>query len=234
MTTRDDVVMAAKNVMRSGTGSVFLFRALDTKAVASTIVALSDEQSRPQETPRRAPDAGAGGDKPDEPRATKHPRPVFRHYKGLDYIITGYARHTETQEMMVVYRSTLSREGDTEWVRPAEMFFDNNTPDGRLRFALLQAAPSGRTPTGPELWRGIKLGIQRGTKISCGSCGILIGMFCLDVPAEQPALPDQVLFHDLGARGGDTPGPCSACGEAWFLNLTLTPPNPGPAKAPSP
>lgn len=60
MTTRDDVVMAAKNVMCSGTGSVFLFRALDTKAVAGAIVALSDERPRPQETPRRAPDAGAG------------------------------------------------------------------------------------------------------------------------------------------------------------------------------
>lgn len=83
----------------------------------------------------------------DEYRAAEQPKPVFRHYKGLDYILMGYARHTETRELMAIYRSTHSREGDTAWARPSEMFFDNGTPDGRFRFALLQAAPSGRTPS---------------------------------------------------------------------------------------
>lgn len=79
----------------------------------------------------------------DEYRAAERPRPVFRHYKGMDYVIMGYARHTETRELMVVYRSTLSRDGDTAWVRPSDMFFDSKTPDGRLRFAPLQGETTG-------------------------------------------------------------------------------------------
>lgn len=44
----------------------------------------------------------------------------YRHYKGNDYEVIGVARHSETQEQMVVYR-TLYGNYDL-WVRPLSMF----------------------------------------------------------------------------------------------------------------
>lgn len=47
---------------------------------------------------------------------------VYEHYKGKHYFVVGLARHTETEETMVVYRSLY----DTDWahfvVRPLAMF----------------------------------------------------------------------------------------------------------------
>ena len=44
----------------------------------------------------------------------------YRHYKGKDYLVIGVARHSETEEEMVVYRTDY---GDRSlWVRPLKMF----------------------------------------------------------------------------------------------------------------
>ena len=44
----------------------------------------------------------------------------YRHYKGRDYDVIGVARHSETEEPMVVYRCLY---GDYSlWVRPLAMF----------------------------------------------------------------------------------------------------------------
>ncbi|HEY9118365.1 MAG TPA: DUF1653 domain-containing protein [Marinobacter sp.] len=44
----------------------------------------------------------------------------YRHYKGMDYEVIGVARHSETEEQMVVYRCLY---GDYSlWVRPLSMF----------------------------------------------------------------------------------------------------------------
>jgi len=44
----------------------------------------------------------------------------YRHYKGMDYDVIGVARHSETEEQMVVYRCLY---GDYSlWVRPLAMF----------------------------------------------------------------------------------------------------------------
>ncbi|MGP4845401.1 DUF1653 domain-containing protein [Marinobacter sp. 1Y8] len=44
----------------------------------------------------------------------------YRHYKGKDYEVIGVARHSETEEQMVVYRCLY---GDHSlWIRPLEMF----------------------------------------------------------------------------------------------------------------
>lgn len=44
----------------------------------------------------------------------------YRHYKGRDYQVIDLARHSETEEWMVVYRCLY---GDHSlWVRPLSMF----------------------------------------------------------------------------------------------------------------
>jgi hypothetical protein len=44
----------------------------------------------------------------------------YRHYKGRDYQVIDIARHSETEEKMVVYRCLY---GDQSlWVRPLAMF----------------------------------------------------------------------------------------------------------------
>ncbi|MGC8119673.1 DUF1653 domain-containing protein [Marinobacter sp. VGCF2001] len=44
----------------------------------------------------------------------------YRHYKGQDYEVIGVARHSETEEPLVVYRCLY---GDHSlWVRPLTMF----------------------------------------------------------------------------------------------------------------
>jgi hypothetical protein len=61
----------------------------------------------------------------------------YRHYKGNDYEVMGTARHSETRELMVVYRP-LYGEGEL-WVRPAAMFVEDVVIDGKAqpRFARL-------------------------------------------------------------------------------------------------
>jgi hypothetical protein len=62
---------------------------------------------------------------------------LYRHYKGNDYRVVGLARHSETQEWLVVYRQLY---GDYAlWVRPAAMFVETVTVDGKTvpRFARI-------------------------------------------------------------------------------------------------
>ena len=52
----------------------------------------------------------------------------YRHYKGNAYEVIGIARHSETDEALVVYRTLY---GDHSlWVRPLEMFMENVEVDG--------------------------------------------------------------------------------------------------------
>jgi hypothetical protein len=46
----------------------------------------------------------------------------YRHYKGGEYEVIGVARHSETQEPLVVYRPLYDASG--WWVRPHAMFFE--------------------------------------------------------------------------------------------------------------
>lgn len=53
----------------------------------------------------------------------------YRHYKGKDYVVLGVARHSETKEELVVYRTDY---GDRSlWVRPKAMFLETVEVDGR-------------------------------------------------------------------------------------------------------
>ncbi len=68
---------------------------------------------------------------PTEPRPGR-----YRHYKGKEYRVVGIARHSETQELLVVY-NLLYGDGGL-WVRPAAMFNEtviiNNEPVPRFAF----------------------------------------------------------------------------------------------------
>jgi hypothetical protein len=68
---------------------------------------------------------------------TSIPTGRYRHYKGHDYEVIGVARHSETEEELVVYRTLY---GDFSlWVRPLAMFTEEIEVDGRRvkRFAYV-------------------------------------------------------------------------------------------------
>jgi hypothetical protein len=60
----------------------------------------------------------------------------YRHYKGNLYEVIGVARHSETEEELVVYRALYGEGG--LWVRPKEMFletvFSQGKPLGRFEY----------------------------------------------------------------------------------------------------
>lgn len=67
-----------------------------------------------------------------------HPQPGrYRHYKGNDYLVEGVARHSETEELLVVYRPCYGERA--LWVRPLEMFVEEVEVDGERvpRFARI-------------------------------------------------------------------------------------------------
>ena len=54
----------------------------------------------------------------------------YRHYKGPEYIVLGVARHSETEEELVVYRKDYGDRG--LWVRPKGMFVESVSKEGKL------------------------------------------------------------------------------------------------------
>ncbi|HEU4976761.1 MAG TPA: DUF1653 domain-containing protein [Baekduia sp.] len=62
----------------------------------------------------------------------------YRHYKGGEYEVLGEARHSETEEWMVLYRPLYGERG--LWVRPKAMFGEEVEVDGRRvpRFAPVE------------------------------------------------------------------------------------------------
>ena len=54
----------------------------------------------------------------------------YQHYKGKYYVVFGVARHSETEEELVVYRTDY---GDQSlWVRPLAMFTEDVEINGTL------------------------------------------------------------------------------------------------------
>lgn len=68
------------------------------------------------------------------------PLGLYRHYKGGAYEVVAVARHSETNEPLVVYRPLQGSSG--WWARPHAMFFETVAIDGvhRPRFAAEPAA----------------------------------------------------------------------------------------------
>lgn len=55
----------------------------------------------------------------------------YRHFKGGEYQVIGTAKHSESLDVMVIYKPLYElKEGELEtWVRPIEMFFDTKEHD---------------------------------------------------------------------------------------------------------
>ena len=67
------------------------------------------------------------------------PQGIYRHYKGNLYQVLHTARHSETEEELVVYRCLYGEYG--VWVRPIGMFDEMVTVDGKEvpRFEMIKA-----------------------------------------------------------------------------------------------
>jgi len=55
---------------------------------------------------------------------------VYKHYKGGEYQVVDIAIHSETEELMVVYRPLYGEQ--KLWVRPYNMFFEEVFVDGEI------------------------------------------------------------------------------------------------------
>lgn len=53
--------------------------------------------------------------------------PVYQHYKGGIYTVSGIAKHSETLEELVIYQNM----EEELWARPKEMFFESVESDDK-------------------------------------------------------------------------------------------------------
>lgn len=75
---------------------------------------------------------------------TQEPLPGrYRHYKGGEYEVVGVARHSESDEQLVIYRCLY--DNDSLWVRPLAMFLETVLVEGceLPRFARIKPELSG-------------------------------------------------------------------------------------------
>jgi hypothetical protein len=64
---------------------------------------------------------------------------IYKHYKGNLYEVIGVAQHSETEEMMAVYKTLYGDFG--LWVRPLTMFMETFEIEGKTvaRFEFIEA-----------------------------------------------------------------------------------------------
>ena len=53
---------------------------------------------------------------------------IYEHYKGMSYEVIDTLKHSETEELMVLYRALYGDHG--LWARPYTMFFEEVTVNG--------------------------------------------------------------------------------------------------------
>ena len=64
---------------------------------------------------------------------------IYQHYKGKRYRVIGTAKHSETEEELVVYECLYDNPSGQLWVRPKAMFLETVMVEGKqiLRFAFV-------------------------------------------------------------------------------------------------
>lgn len=87
-----------------------------------------------------APGTGHGAGDPLPPIGEPMAAGLYRHYKGGRYEVLDLVRHSETLEVMVLYRALYGEQG--LWVRPRVMFEERIMVQGTLvaRFERLADA----------------------------------------------------------------------------------------------
>lgn len=65
----------------------------------------------------------------------------YRHFKGREYEVLYIAKHSETEEEMVVYRQLYGEHGI--WVRPASMWEETVERDGKTYQRFTYIGESG-------------------------------------------------------------------------------------------
>ncbi|MFT7003876.1 MAG: hypothetical protein ACJAWW_001228 [Sulfurimonas sp.] len=65
---------------------------------------------------------------------------IYEHYKGNRYEVIDTVRHSESEELMVLYRALYTDQ--SLWVRPYTMFFENVEIDNKQipRFKYIEEA----------------------------------------------------------------------------------------------
>ncbi len=65
---------------------------------------------------------------------TEIPTGLYTHYKGKPYEVVGIAHHSETREVLVVYKMLYASDfpEGTLWVRPLVMFKEQVNVDGNM------------------------------------------------------------------------------------------------------
>ena len=92
--------------------------------------------------------AGHGAGDPLPPLGDAIATGLYRHYKGGHYEVLVLVRHSETLEVMVLYRALYGEHG--LWVRPRAMFEGQLEVDGKQvrRFARMDAAAAALPQAG--------------------------------------------------------------------------------------
>jgi hypothetical protein len=54
----------------------------------------------------------------------------YKHYKGNEYEVVGTAKHSETEEELVVYFAV--KDSEQMWVRPLKMFVEEIEVDSKI------------------------------------------------------------------------------------------------------
>lgn len=77
----------------------------------------------------------------------KLPLGRYRHYKGGEYELVSIAKHSESLDLMAVYRCLY--DGASWWVRPLGMFMETVTIEGKVqpRFAYIGQASDSTDST---------------------------------------------------------------------------------------
>jgi len=55
---------------------------------------------------------------------------IYKHYKGNEYEVVGFATHSETLEKMVIYKALYGEKGT--WVRPLSMWENHIEYEGNV------------------------------------------------------------------------------------------------------